>query len=65
MVTLSVYDITGALVGVIEHTFRDPGRYEARWNGENQRGEKVASGVYFYRLSAPGFAESRKMLLLK
>jgi hypothetical protein len=64
-VTLAVYDITGALVGVVEHTFREPGRYETRWNAENQRGEKVASGVYFYRLTTPGFAESRKMLLLK
>jgi flagellar hook assembly protein FlgD len=64
-VTLAVYDVAGALIAVLEKTYREPGRYEKGWNGENQRGEKVASGVYFCRLAAPGFAQTRKMLLLK
>lgn len=41
------------------------GSYSAEWNGTNVSGQAVASGVYFYRLIADGFSESRKILLLK
>jgi hypothetical protein len=35
------------------------------WNGANDSGEKCASGVYFYRIQAPGFVASNKMVMLK
>jgi hypothetical protein len=35
------------------------------WDGADDRGERCASGVYFYRLVAPGFAETRRMVMLK
>jgi hypothetical protein len=62
---LAVYDATGRLVKVLSRGNLPAGAYTARWNGTNGRGSAVASGVYFYRLSAPGFAETRKMVLLK
>ena len=43
----------------------DPGRHSVVWNGENARGEKVASGVYFYILRTPEQTSIRKMVLLK
>ena len=41
------------------------GRKTTVWNGRDQHGLSVASGVYFYRMEAPGFAATRKMVLLK
>jgi hypothetical protein len=41
------------------------GRYVAVWDGRDDRGSPVGSGVYFYRMTAPGFADVRKMVLLK
>jgi hypothetical protein len=64
-VELRIYDVTGALVRVLENRKREPGRYEVGWNGQNERGGFVSSGVYFYRLKTDGFSKTRKMLLLK
>jgi len=64
-VTLRIYDIRGALVKSLERGHRPAGRYEIGWNGENEQGERVASGVYFCELRAGTFRETRKMILLK
>jgi hypothetical protein len=41
------------------------GRHAVEWDGRNDRGQLVGSGVYFYRLVEPNFTATRKMLLLK
>lgn len=64
-ISLRIYDVSGALVRVLEEADRESGRYEVGWSGDNGRGGKVASGVYFIRLTAPGFTQTRKMILLK
>ncbi|UCG53058.1 MAG: T9SS type A sorting domain-containing protein, partial [Candidatus Latescibacterota bacterium] len=64
-VSLRVYDVTGALVRVLEERDRPPGRYEIGWDGESENGGRVASGVYFYQLKAPGFSQTRKMVLVE
>ena len=64
-IDLRVYDVTGALVRVLEDTRRGPGRYEASWDGRDDNGTPVSSGVYFYRLTAGYSVMTRKMLLLK
>jgi hypothetical protein len=63
--TLRIYDVNGVLVRVLESRHRERGRYEVGWNGENEYGQKVSSGIYFYKLTTKGFAETRKMLILK
>ena len=59
-VTLEVYDITGRLVKTLVGEHKKPGVYEVQWDGKNH-----ASGVYFYRLNAGGFTDTKKMTLLR
>jgi len=43
---------------------REAGRHAVHWDGRDDGGQKVAGGVYFYRLKATGVEESRRMVLL-
>lgn len=64
-VTLTVFNVMGQKIRTLIDTEQPAGRYTARWNGLNNRGLKVASGVYFYRIQAGDFSRIHKMLLLK
>jgi len=65
IVTLRIYDVAGRLVRTLANGNQTPGEKRAIWDGTNEHGEGVASGVYFYRLTAPGFEMTRKMVFLK
>ena len=69
-VTLTIYDGRGRAVWTLEIGHRISGFYEDRsqaiyWDGRNDFGEGVASGVYFYHLSAGDYSATRKMLIIK
>ena len=64
-VTLSVYDASGKLVRTLVNEVRGTGAHQVTWDGRNNAGATVSSGVYFYRLTAGSFTESRKMVMLK
>jgi len=65
-VELKVYDLLGREVAVlINGNAMNPGRYMMRWDGRNLYGQSVATGVYFYRLVAGDFVQSKKMVLVK
>jgi choice-of-anchor B domain-containing protein len=64
-VTLSVFDVTGARVRTLVDASRPSGRHQVEWNGTDDRGRAVASGVYYCRLDASGGELTRKMVLLK
>ncbi len=70
-VTLSIYDTNGALVRSIDVGFKPAAVYESRasaiyWDGRNNYGERVASGTYFYHLTAgEDYASTRRMVILK
>jgi flagellar hook assembly protein FlgD len=64
-VTLQVFDIRGRLVKTLVDGYRNEGQKEVVWDGSNEAGNVVATGTYFYRLIAPGFTQTRKMVLLK
>jgi len=64
-VTLRVFDVAGRHVRTLVDGVETPGEKRATWDGRNNRGSRVATGVYFYSMQAPGFVETRKMVLLK
>ena len=64
-VSIVVYNILGAKVSELVDKAQPAGSYVVQWNGKNDRGVSVASGIYFYRIKAGGFIKTRKMLLLK
>jgi hypothetical protein len=65
-VTLKVYNVAGALVRTLISDVRAPGVvHQVVWDGRNDSGQQVASGVYFYRLVARNFTQTKKMVLLK
>jgi hypothetical protein len=63
--SLRIYDVSGALVRTLVDRTHNVGDYEARWDGRDQTGKAVASGVYFYRLETNRFTQTRRMVLLK
>jgi hypothetical protein len=62
---ITVYDVAGRQIRTLVSGFVPEGDHEVVWNGRDERGMPAASGVYFYRLRSGGFAETRKMVLLK
>jgi hypothetical protein len=65
-VTLEIYDMLGQKVRtLISGDMMDPGYYHVPWNGTNQYGHSVASGVYYYRIVADKFTSLKKMMFLK
>ncbi len=64
-VTLRIYDVSGRLVRELVDETRPAARYEEIWDGRDPGGRVVASGVYFYRLAAGPFTQTRKMILLQ
>ena len=69
-VTLTIYDMNGGVVRRLELRHQSAGLYQSRsraahWDGRNQDGESVASGLYFYTLKAGEFTGTRKMLIRK
>ncbi len=64
-VTIRVYDISGREVKTLLNEVMNAGQYSVEWDGTNNRGEKVAGGVYLYRMVAGDFVMNRKMMLIK
>ena len=69
-VTVKIYDVTGSLVRTIKVGHKPVGYHLTRekavyWDGRNQSGESVSSGVYFYTLNADHYTETRRMVIIK
>lgn len=65
LVHLRVYDVTGRVVRTLMDGAPGTGRFLMTWDGTDEAGRRVASGVYFYRLETTGATLTRKMMLLK
>ncbi len=64
-IKLSIYNVMGQNVNVLEDGYFEAGNHTVIWNGLDSDGNPVSSGVYFYRLQAKDFNDTKKMLLVK
>jgi len=64
-VVLRIYDVRGALVRTLVADSREAGNHRVLWDGRDNGGSAVATGVYFYRLQARDFVATRKMVMLR
>ncbi|MBN2829731.1 MAG: M6 family metalloprotease domain-containing protein [Candidatus Cloacimonetes bacterium] len=64
-VELTVYNLLGQKVNTLVNEVRESGNHNVVWNGLNEKGKNVSSGVYFYKLQAGTYTYTKKMILLK
>jgi hypothetical protein len=63
-VKLTVYNILGQKISTLVDQHQQPGSYQAVWQGLNDAGQPVASGIYFYTIEAGSFSKKHKMILI-
>ncbi len=65
-VDVAIFDLDGRRIRTLAQGERSgPNRYEVTWDGRDDLGRRVASGIYFYRLQTPDFSQTRRLTLLK
>lgn len=64
-IELTIYNLIGQKVTTLVNERQSAGIYQIKWDGYNQNGNQMASGVYLYRLITGSFVETRKMVLLR
>jgi flagellar hook assembly protein FlgD len=64
-VSIEIYNILGQLVSSTQRYNQQPGTYSIKWDATDRNGRAQASGIYFYRLVAGDFTDTRKMIYLK
>jgi hypothetical protein len=64
-VKLSIFNVLGQRVRVLVDELQDAGHKSVIWDGKDGRGQEVASGIYFYKISAENYRKTKKMVLLK
>lgn len=64
-VSLVIYNIIGQRVKTLANEVYQPGSYRLKWDGRNEQGERVASGIYILHLKAGSFVKNQRMVLLR
>jgi hypothetical protein len=63
--TLKIYNLCGRLVRTLVDEEKAPGTYSVTWDGKNNSGRDVASGIYFYQLRSGGLTDAKRLVLIK
>ena len=64
-VKLSIYNIVGQRVRILVDEYQQSGANEVVWDGKDEDGKQVSSGIYFYKIKTPEYSDTKKMLLLR
>jgi hypothetical protein len=64
-VSLTVYNVLGRRIKTLFDGHQSPGIHSVSWDGRDENGQVLSSGIYFYRLQADGFEQTKRMLLMK
>ncbi|MGE5806043.1 MAG: T9SS type A sorting domain-containing protein, partial [Ignavibacteria bacterium] len=65
-VTLKIYDIMGREIMTLVNEDQNPGEYEAEFSPSNKNsGKSLASGIYFYKITAGDYSASKKMIYIQ
>lgn len=64
-VKIQIFDAAGRLVKTLKDQDMAPGFYDTPWDGKNNNGRKMATGIYFYQMRAPGFKSDKKMMMIR
>jgi flagellar hook assembly protein FlgD len=64
-VELTIFNVLGQKVVTLINEKMDAGTYRETWRGTSESGTQVASGIYFYRLTAGDYVTTKKMMMLK
>jgi len=62
---LAVYDLSGRRMRILTRETLPAGQHEYEWDGTDESGRRLASGVYFYKLAAEDYAATGKLVLIK
>jgi len=65
VVSLKIYNVQGQLVRTLVNEYKPAGAHSISWNGRSDLGMEVSSGIYFYRIQAGKFTETKRMVLIK
>ena len=64
-INIVVYNVLGQMVKVLKNEWEEAGYKSVAWDGTNQSGQEVGTGIYFYKITAGDFVKTKKMVLLK
>ena len=60
-----IYDVSGRIINRFHCVSQNDGNFSVLWDGKDEKGKAVASGIYMYKVTAAPFSQVRKMVLLK
>jgi flagellar hook assembly protein FlgD len=63
--TITIYNIRGQRVRTLVDGYKVEGEHSVEWDGRDEAGNRVSSGVYFYRMRAGDISQTRRMVLMK
>ncbi len=64
-VSLTIFDVSGRMIRTLVNDYKNNGWHSVKWNGQDNNGKLVKSGIYFYKLESNNFSVSKRLLYIK